>query len=144
MTKSYVIDDDLLMRDAGQITSSAASQVASADKIIDMGDGFVEGVVIVDPSEIDFTVADEKYDVDLQLSNVAVMTSAVVVKCSLKLGDARDGMNDDTTVDKRRTLEFNNRVADTTYRYARLFEIMSGTDPILDFVAYMTKNPQRT
>jgi hypothetical protein len=137
---TYVIDTELQLRDAAAVTSSQASEVSAAAKVLDMGAGYFEGVALLDITTIDFTTGDERYRIWIQGSNDSGFASGNVILGGIQLGDAQEGGNDDSTIGRRAIL-FNNRVDTTLYQYIRLYEFMSGTSPILNFVSYLTKNP---
>ena len=45
-------DYDLRLKDAGLVAADAAAQVGSADKILDLGAGRMDGTVVVDDSAV--------------------------------------------------------------------------------------------
>ena len=138
---TYTIDTELQLRDAASVTASRRSQVSAANKIIDLGAGEVWGVILLDMTTIDFTTGDEVYNILAQVSNSATMASGVRNASGIIFGDAANGANDDTTVSERRELPFTNRIGTTVYRYLSLYEVLSGTTPILDFKAWLAKRP---
>jgi hypothetical protein len=61
-----MIDYTHTLKDAGLVASSAAGQVDSSDKIVDLGAGLVEGHLVVDVTAIEIADNDEYYDIQLQ------------------------------------------------------------------------------
>lgn len=143
--RSFTFDAATQLKDAGAITASAAAQVGGADKILDLGDAFVEGSVVADISAIDFGTEDETYEIQLQFSDVADFSTGTpdIHAVSLPLGDARNGMTDQAKVG-RKVIPFNNRFVDANgapknYRYMRAYTVAGGDSPSIDYVAYVVK-----
>jgi hypothetical protein len=53
------------LKDAGLVASSAAGQVDSSDKIVDLGEGLVEGKFIIDVTAIEIDTNNEEYEIEL-------------------------------------------------------------------------------
>lgn len=53
MRSHFTYDELLTLKDAGLVAASAAAQVAGADRILDLGGGFVEGHMFIDVSAIE-------------------------------------------------------------------------------------------
>lgn len=133
---TYTTDVETELKAAGLIAASAAEAT-----ILDMGAAYFEGAVLLDITAIEFGSADEKYEIFVQGSNSATFASGVVNLAGIKIGDAANGANDDTTTG-RRVLLLNNNVAGTKYRYIRLYTVVSGTIATgINYSALLTKNP---
>jgi hypothetical protein len=131
------LDALLIMKDAGAVTSSAAAQVAAADRIIKLGAGRVDGRVIVDVTALDITTGDESYRIRLQLSTSATFAAGNVTAVTLELGDSTvTGSSVDSTVG-RYELPFCNEVNGVLYAHARLFTFAAGTTPSINYAAYI-------
>lgn len=148
-------DADLQLDDGATSHTSAGqnlSEVAGADKILDLMNG-VDGVGVgIDddvayfegdwwntPTQIDFTTADEKYDLQLQFSNEADFASDIVVGPQIQLGDARNGGDVDQIGLEPQRIGFDNLINGILYRYVRQRNFLAGTTPILKTRANITK-----
>ena len=137
---SYMIDILLEMKDAGAITADAAAQVGGSNKIIDLGEGFVEGNLLIDVSAIDFTTGDETYDLIFQLSSKSDFATVIANKIKIQYGDARGGSNDlDQNFVGREVVPFNNEHQGVIYQFARMFTDVGGTTPSINYTANLTK-----
>lgn len=139
----YTFDKNLLMRDAGSVTASRASQVASSAKEIDWGStpGRVEGVIVIDVSACDATTGDEAYTLEVQLGTVSGFGSGSVFTAQcLKLGGMTFiATNTAVVTTGHFELPFFTEFNSVIYRYMRLYERIAGTTPSIDFVAFASK-----
>lgn len=122
----YNFDANLEMKDAGLVASSAAAQVDSADKILNLGDSYVEGVVVIDVTAIEVATGDEQYIIGWQLSDSATFASGIVEAASLILGDSTVVGGDADTTTGRFTLRVSNEFDGAIYTYARLYTTCAG------------------
>lgn len=124
----YNYDKEMLMKDAGLVAASAAAEVESAAKILDVGAARFEGVLVVDVSAIEIASNDEEYDIIVQGSNSATFASGIENLAQLNLGatEVRQGGAQDSTAG-RYELPFINQQDDTTYRYLRVYTVVAGT-----------------
>jgi len=125
--RQYTYDNNLALKDAGLVAASAAAQVGGAAKIVDLGAGRVEGAVVIDVSAIETDTGDEKYELELQLSNDAAFAAGNVVAEVVKLGDSSTTGSSADSGTGRREMPFTNEVAGTIYRYARMYTRIAGT-----------------
>jgi len=125
--RQYTYDNNLALKDAGLVAASAAAQVAGAAKVVDLGAGRVEGAVVIDVSAIETATGDEKYELELQLSNDAAFAAGNVVAEVVKLGDSSTTGSSADSGTGRREMPFTNEVAGTIYRYARMYTRIAGT-----------------
>lgn len=124
-----IFDAELELKDAGLVASSAAAQVDSSDKIIDLGAGRVLGEVVIDATAVEVATGDELYTVICEFSNEADFASDIVPGSMQYLGDAAaiPGGGDTDLVEGRYALQFTNVIKDIHYRYMRLYTVVAGT-----------------
>lgn len=126
-SKDFMYDNALLMKDAGLVASSAAAQVSSADKVLDLGAARVDGRVIVDSTAIEVDSSNEKYDIELQVSNSSSFASGIFIAGKITLGHSSTTNESASSATGRRELAFTNEINGTVYRYARLYTRIAGT-----------------
>lgn len=130
-------DADLEFKDAGLIDTSAAAQVDSAAKYVDVGTGNFKGCMIVDVSALEIADNDEAYTIVIQGSPDTSFTAATSVELSaLHLGAKETKLTDtdkDDTIGRYK-LYFDNENDLTYYRYVRVYTVVAGT--ITDGINY--------
>lgn len=143
-SRTFTFDALLQLKDAGAITSSAAAQVGGSAKILDMGAGRFDGVVVVDVSALDIVSNDEIYDIVIQGSNSASFASGIENLASLNLAatEVRDGGGQDSTVG-RYEIHVTNEQADTVYRYVRAYTKVAGTTASINYTAFLSTDAGR-
>jgi hypothetical protein len=121
------------------LTASDIVEENSADKILELGDGRVDGVLIVDVSALDIASNDELYRFILQGSNASDFSSGIENLVELELGDTavRQGGAGDSLIG-RYELPFQNAQAAAEYKYVRLNVIIAGTSPSITFDSWIT------
>lgn len=127
---SGTFDAELEFKDAGLVSASAAAQVDSAAKYVDVGTGHFKGCMIIDVSALEIASNDEIYDIVIQGSPDTDFTAATLCDlCQLNLSAAEvkrtDCNKDDTT--GRYKLYFDNENDGTYYRYLRVYTAVAGT-----------------
>jgi hypothetical protein len=145
--RTYTFDKLLQLKDAGLVAASAAAQVASADKIIDIGGssantdqgggstnvggtsspGYFEGDIVVDITAIEVDTGNEKFTILAQVSNSATFADTIFNVGAIVVGDSSTALESVDSVAGRRILKFCNQVNDVTYRYLRLYTQVVGT-----------------
>lgn len=125
--RTYTFDANLELKDAGLVAASAAAQVDSAAKIVDLGAGRVDGVVVIDISAIEVATGDESYHVELQFSTDSAFGSGNIVGPTIKLGDSSVNFGSADTGTGRVELPFCNEYFGTIYRYMRVYTRVAGT-----------------
>lgn len=130
--RNYNFDAEMQLKDAGLVAASAAATVGGVAKVIDFGPGRFEGIIVIDVSAIEIASNDEEYTIVLQLSADSAIASGVEIGAMMNLGalELRTGDVGDFSVDSvagRYELPFVNEQADVTYRYGRLYTVVSGT-----------------
>ena len=140
VTKTF--DAALELKDAGLVASSAAATVDSSAKIVDLGAGDCEGVIVIDVSACEVASGDEKYIIGAQISSTSDFSSDYYEISSLILGDATQIPGDVDMVEGRYLLPFQNRIADgTAKRYLRIYTTISGTIATgINYTAYLSRN----
>ena len=122
-----MMDEELILKDAGLVAADAAAQVDSADQIVDLGAGLVEGHMIVDVTAIEIASNDEVYKISLQGSNSATFASGIEDLAILELGALEViGGDVDSTVGRYK-VPFRTEKNGTVYRYARAYTDVAGT-----------------
>jgi hypothetical protein len=124
---SFTFDAELEFKDAGLVAADAAATVDSVAKIVDLGEGLFEGNMVVDVTAIEIASNDEKYEIQVQLSDSSSFASGIVQGPTLCLGalETLIGTDTDSTVG-RYVLPFRNEWNGTWYRYARVYVNCTG------------------
>lgn len=137
----YNFDAALELKDSSSVTSSAAAQVDSADKILNLGDSYVEGAVVIDVTTIEVATGNELYQIGWQLSDSATFASGIFEAATLCLGDSSVIGGDTDSAVGRYILRVSNEHKGTIYTYARLYHTISGTIDTtgITYSAYLTK-----
>jgi hypothetical protein len=128
------------MKDAGLVAASAAGQVDSEDKIVNLGAGRVDGKMIIDVTAIEIADNDESYDIQLQGSSESDFASTIEVLASMKLGAAEvlDGDQDSTI--GRYEVPFSTLKHGTVYPYVREYCALGATVSTgINFSAHLVK-----
>jgi len=135
INNQFTYDDALSMWDA-------ANTVASADgSILDIGDGLVDGFLVVDVSACEVATTDEYYTLSLEASNVAAMTSGSVCLAKKVFGNLVVPMDAALSTAGRYVIPFRNEEGGTTYRYVRISLVVAGTIDTtgINFSAFIAK-----
>lgn len=120
-------DFTLAMKDAGLVAASAAATVGGAAKIANVGNGRVDGEMVIDVTAIEIASNDELYAVAIQGSTSASFASGIEELAVVNLGAAEViGGDSDSTVG-RYEVPFSNVKAGVTYPYLRVFTTVAGT-----------------
>jgi len=115
------------LKDAGLVASSAAGTVGGEAVIVDLGEGLMEGEMVIDVSAIEIASDNELYTISLQGSSEDDFADTYENLAAIELGAAEvlDGDQDSTT--GRYILPFRNEKNGTKYRYARCYCACAGT-----------------
>lgn len=135
---TFPFDADLELRDSYAATSSAAAQVDSAAKVIDVGTGLFEADLVIDVTACAVDGGDEAYTISVEVSdNSDFSTGGEWRVASLQLGDASVVGGDTDMTTGRFVLPFNNRVSDGTLkRYVRVYTTHAGSTSSITFTAF--------
>jgi len=132
----YNQDLELVFKDAGAVTASGAANVDGSAKIIKVGAGRFEAVMLFDVSAL--TVgADNAYSLVIQGSNTADFSGAKQNLAVLELGNTavRPGGAATSTIG-RYELPFTTEVNEVVYDYVRVFIAVAGASPSVNFKAW--------
>jgi hypothetical protein len=123
-----IFDAATQLKDAYLVAASAAAQVASANKILNVGDSLLKGKLVVDVSAIEIASNDEEYDIILEGSSSATFASDIENLAQLNLGatEVRQGGTVDSLVG-RYNVPFTNEKAGQVYKYLRAYTVVAGT-----------------
>jgi hypothetical protein len=154
LKEDFVYDANLLLEDsltsAGAVSAIVASQVGKVldvAKIIDLGDGLVEGYMIVDVDEILCSAADVLYEIFLQGAQSATFATAGLVRnlAALELGagelmtNATATTGDQGAAGDRYVVPFRNEINGVVYRYVRAYqELANGTGETITDTIWLT------
>lgn len=130
------------LKDAGALTASGAAQVGGAARVVNVGAGIINAVLVIDVDAIDITTGDEGYVIILQGSTSPTFASDVQNIFVHRAGDSTvTGESVDSTIG-RRTFPISNQARDgSPLPYLRIYATISGTTPSVNFRAWLTKNP---
>ena len=139
--RDATFDAALQFKDVGSaVTASAWAQVATVNKALDFGAARFDGRCIVDVSAIKTSATDESYRIRLQVSNDSTFATGVVEAVAYELGAPAATGSSAADAVGRRELAFCNEVNGVTYRYGRVFTLVSGTAPTITYAAYAVQN----
>ena len=124
----FNFDAELELKDAGLVAASAAAQADDEAKIIDLGVGRFEGIVVFDLTAVEIASNDELYTALVQGSSSATFASDVQNLAQLDFGatEVRLGSAIDSLIG-RYELAFTNEQKDLQYRYLRLWTVVAGS-----------------
>jgi hypothetical protein len=125
--KSAIIDDELILKDAGAVTTSAAAEVDSSAREIELG-AYSSGRLVLDISACEDANADETYEIHWQGSTATGFSSPVdLAKFPVVRGTTG-----------RLIFPVHNKHGDVVYDFVRLYTTVGGTDPSINYTAYYT------
>ena len=132
----YNQDKELIFKDAGAVTSSGAATVDGSAKVIKVGPGRFEAVMLFDVSAVS-TGADNGYFLAIQGSDTENFSGAVENLALVDLGNTavRPG-GADTSKIGRFEVPFTTEVNDVIYDYVRVYVVVDGTDASVNFSAW--------
>lgn len=154
MKEDFVFDADMVLEDslssagaADPIVASQAGKVLDVAKIIDLGDGLVEGYMIVDIDAIVTNAADLLYEIFLQGAQSATFATAGLVRnlAALELGagelltNATATTGDQGAAGDRYVVPFRNELNGEIFRYVRSYiQIANGTGESITCTIWLT------
>jgi hypothetical protein len=119
----FTYDNELNLKVAGLVAATTAGSL-----ILDLGAARINGRVIVDVTACEVASGDEKYEIEVQVSQSASLASGIFLVGCLKLGDSTvNGESADTAVPTRREIAVSNEIDGVAYRYMRLNTRVAGT-----------------
>lgn len=153
--RTYSFDVNLVLSDNSvTYTATGYSQANGADGVLDLGGNqFVtplqqarmDGVLVIDVTQIDIASANETYRLSLVGSNDPNFGAGTVVELtSMQLGKGASlGITNgkDSTVG-RYEQPFSSEQANVKYEYVKLQNIISGTTPSISYSAFIAVIPE--
>ena len=130
----FTYDDDLELKAAGLVATTTTEST-----ILDLGDGLVDGYLVLDVSAVEVASTNEIYLICLEGSTVAAMTSGSVTLAEIEMGNASAPADADTGTG-RFVVPFRNEQNGTLYRYVRIYTEVAGTVATgINFSAFVAK-----
>lgn len=132
----YNQDAELIFKDAGAVTADGGATVGGSAKIIKVGPGRFEAVMLFDVTALT-AGADNVYNLIIQGSNTADFSGAKENLAVLNIGNTavRPG-GAITSVIGRFEVPFLTEVNDVVYDYVRVYVDVAGTTPSVNFAAW--------
>jgi hypothetical protein len=144
MHRTYDFDADLILKDAGLVAADGAATVGGAAKVVTLGSGRIDGVVVLNVTAAEIASDDELYGVILQGSTVAAFTAGTIenlAQMDFGATEVRDGAAKDSTVGRYEML-FTTYQNGTVYPYVRLYNKVTGAIASgINYDAYIAKLP---
>jgi hypothetical protein len=137
MRKGFTQDSTLVLKAAGLVAASADGS------IIDLGDGLVEGYLVIDLTACEIATGDERYTISLEGSNTAAMSSGSVCLAKKVFGNLIVPMDAALSASGRYVVPFINSESNNgdVYRYVRLSTLVAGTIATgINFSAFIGKD----
>lgn len=127
--------------DTSLVAKTAGLLAASADgTIIDLGDGLVDGFLVIDLTACEIASGNEIYTVSLEGSDVAAMDSGSVCLAKKVFGNLVVPMDAALSASGRYVVPFRNEEGGETFRYVRLSTLIAGTIATgINFSAFLAK-----
>ncbi len=130
----YTYDAALSLKAAGLIAASTDGT------ILDLGDGLVDGFLVIDLTACEIASGDERYTVSLEGSDVAAMSSGSVCLAKKVFGNLVVPMDAALSASGRYVVPFRNEEGGETFRYVRLSTLVAGTIATgINFAAFIAK-----
>ena len=137
---NHVQDVDTILQDDASITSTQNGEIASSEKILDLGgDTFVQGIMVVNVKAIVINDNDELYEILLQGSTDSGFASDIQDLASVELGALEVLNGDNDTVIGRVDVPFVNDHNGEAFQFLRARIIVSGTTPSIDVEIFLAK-----
>lgn len=138
-TRYYPFDAKTVFCEDETVTATGNLSTGGTE-IIEVGDGRVDGNVILDVTAIDIANSDEIYDIIVQGSNSATFASGIENLASIDLGDAavRQGSADVNSPIGRYEIGVSNYQGGTEYKYMRVRAVVAGTSPSITLTAWLS------
>lgn len=128
------------LKSAGAVTATGVGQVAGSTRVVDLGDGRMDAVAMVDVSAITAT-GDQRYELQVQGSTTADFSAGVVCLASVPLGHpSQTGNTAATPAPAHVELAFTTEYAGVVYRFVRIRHVIAGTTPSVSYTAWLAKN----
>jgi hypothetical protein len=156
--RTYAFDATMQLSDGGQYTATGFAQFAGADALIDLGgnqgvtptqQARIDAMCVIDVTTLDAATTDEAYRLMILGSNdplFAAGAAQVLAEIELAggvlsvLGPGAAGVTK-TAVVGRYELPFTNEQANVKYQYLKMFHVLTGTTPIINYEAFVAVLP---
>jgi len=127
--------------DTALVAKTAGLLAASADgTIIDLGDGLVDGFLVIDLTACEIASGNEIYTVSLEGSDAEAMDSGSVCLAKKVFGNLVVPMDAALSASGRYVVPFRNEEGGATFRYVRLSTLIAGTIATgINFSAFLAK-----
>lgn len=124
----WMFDVNLRLKDAYLVAASAAAQVSSSNKILDMGLARFDARAILDFTAIEVDTGNELYTILVQGSSSSSFASSVVNLGAMLVGHSSTSLETvSSAATQRREIAFTNEVNGVVYQYIRVYVIVAGT-----------------
>ena len=131
----FTYDNSLLLKAAGLVATTTTEST-----ILTLGDGLVDGYLVLDVSACEVASTDEIYLICLEGSTVAAMTSGSVTLAQIEMGNATAPADADTGTG-RFVVPFRNEQNGVLYPYVRIYTEVAGTVATgINFLAFIAKD----
>ena len=121
-----MIDNTLILKDAGLVAADAAATVDGDAAIGNVGTGVVKGEMVVDITAIEIASNTEKYAIKLQGSSKADFASDIEDLAILEVGAAEVIGGDGDSAIGRYVTPFTNKRNGEVFRYLRVYTDVAG------------------
>ena len=130
----YTYDQDHRLKAAGLVAASVDGS------IVDIGEGLVDGFLVIDVTAVEIASGDERYTISLEGSNVSAMSSGSVCLAKKVFGNLVVPMDAALSAPGRYVVPFRNEEGGNTFRYVRLSTLVSGAIATgINFSAFLAK-----
>ena len=130
----YTYDQDHRLKAAGLVAASVDGS------IVDIGEGLVDGFLVIDVTAVEIASGDERYTISLEGSNVSAMSSGSVCLAKKVFGNLVVPMDAALSAPGRYVVPFRNEEGGNTFRYVRLSTLVAGTIATgINFSAFLAK-----
>ena len=131
----FTYDSSLLLKAAGLVATTTTEST-----ILNLGNGLVDGYLVLDVSACEVASTDEIYLICLEGSTVAAMTSASVTLAQIEMGNATAPADADTTTG-RFVVPFRNEQNGVLFPYVRIYtEVAGAVATGINFLAFIAKD----
>lgn len=134
--RTYNQDLELVFKDAGAVTANGGATVGGSAKVIKLGAGRFEAVMLFDVSAI-AVAADANYNIVIQGSTTADFSGTKENLAVLNLGNAavRPGAAATSTIG-RYEVPFTTEQNGVVYDFVRVFTSVAGAAPSINYTAW--------
>tara|TARA_R110000772_G_C13310282_1_gene440281 strand:+ start:17864 stop:18280 length:417 start_codon:yes stop_codon:yes gene_type:complete len=129
-----IFDTELELKAAGLLAATTSGS------ILDLGEGLVDGEIVIDLTACEIATGDEIYTVSLEMSNVVGMATGSSCAAKKVFGNLVIPMDGAIDAAGRYILPFRNEEAGVTFQYVRLHTLVAGTIATgINYSAFLAK-----